>query len=329
MLKRLIQAGSLAAVTALAAAGLGTQAQAGTVRVALGDVVSAENLAFIVALERAKDRGVDYELTSFSKEDLAIQAIINGQADIGVGTPYAVIQRSKVPLRLIFQMSRLIFFPVASNKYQTWQELDGEPFTFHSRGSGTEALGNVIAKREGISFGERSYVPGSGNRIIAMMKGQIDATIIDLANKNKLMEMAGDKFHVLPGLDTPVTDEAVFASQTWIENNRADVDIVVEELLKLWQEMAKNPAVVEEERAKRNLLADQPQEVKDEVVPYYTEAIEAGVYHPSGGSAKAARADLDFYTDAGQLQGPASDLKVEDFWALGPLEDAKKKLGVM
>lgn len=63
------------------------QARAETVRVALGDVVSVETLAFIVALERAKDRGLDYELTSFSKEELAIQAIINGQADVGVGTP--------------------------------------------------------------------------------------------------------------------------------------------------------------------------------------------------------------------------------------------------
>ena len=65
------------------------------VRVALGDVVSVETLAFVIAMERAKDRGVDYEITSFAKEELAIQAMINGQADIGVGTPYSVIQKSK------------------------------------------------------------------------------------------------------------------------------------------------------------------------------------------------------------------------------------------
>src|SRR3546814_10594972 len=59
---------------------------ADTVRVALGDVVSVETLAFLVAIERAKDRGVEYEMTSFSKEELAIQSIVNGQADLGVGT---------------------------------------------------------------------------------------------------------------------------------------------------------------------------------------------------------------------------------------------------
>lgn len=110
-----------------------------------------------------------------------------------------MIQKTKVPLRNIFQMSRLVFFPVASIEYATWQDLDGEPFTFHARGTGTEAIGTIIAEREGIEFGERSYVPGSENRIVGMMNGQINATIVDLANKNILMEKAGDRFHVLPG----------------------------------------------------------------------------------------------------------------------------------
>lgn len=41
---------------------------------------------------------------------------------------------------------------------------------------------------EGIEFGERSYVPGSENRIVAMINGQANATIADLSNKNILME---------------------------------------------------------------------------------------------------------------------------------------------
>ena len=81
------------------------------VRVALGDVVSVETLAFVIALERAKERGVDYELTSFAEEELAIQAVVSGQADIGVGTPYSIIQKTKVPLRALFQMSHAGVLP--------------------------------------------------------------------------------------------------------------------------------------------------------------------------------------------------------------------------
>jgi NitT/TauT family transport system substrate-binding protein len=293
------------------------------VRVALGDVVSVETLAFVIALERAKEKGLDYELTSFAEEELAIQALVSGQADIGVGTPYTIIQKAKVPLRAIFQMSTLVFFPVASNEYATWKDLDGQPFTFHARGTGTEAYGELVAKREGITFGQRSYVPGSENRIIAMMNGTINATIVDLANKNLLMEKAGDKFHVLPGLDQKVSDELVFASQTWLTEHKDSANLLVAELSNLWKEMNENPGIIEEERVKRNLLADQPAEILAEVTKFYTEATEAGVYDPTGGM-DAAKADFDFYVGAGQLEGPAESLKVEDFWDLEPLKAAAK-----
>ncbi len=211
-------------------------------RVALGDVVSVETLAFVVAMERAKDRGVDYELTSFAKEELAIQSMINGQSDLGVGTPYAVIQKSKLPLKNIYQMSRLVFFPVASNEYKTWKDMNGQPITFHARGTGTEAIGNIIAKREGIEFGERSYVPGSENRIIAMMNGQIKATVVDLANKNTA---DGEGRRPLPCAARRSTSRrATSWSSPATAGSRTiarQANIIVEELHKLWREMKADP----------------------------------------------------------------------------------------
>jgi NitT/TauT family transport system substrate-binding protein len=296
-------------------------------RVALGDVPSIENLELLIALDRAKDRGVDYELTAFSKEELAIQAIINQQMDIGVGTPYAVIQKSKIPLRIFYQLTKAVFFPVVANEYKTWKDLDGQPFTFHGRGSGTEAIGNIIAKREGIKFGQRSYVPGSENRIIAMMNGQIKATIVDLSNKNLLMSKAGDKFHVLPSVDDPVTDEALFADLTWLKDNKDTVDILMEELVRTRKEMIADPSIMEKEREKRNLLSDLPKEILAEVNPYFKEAVAGGQFDPEGGL-NAAKADFDFYVEAGQMQGPADSLKVEDYWDLEPLKAALKKVGM-
>lgn len=297
------------------------------VRIAMGDVISTETLAFLIAMERAKERGLEYETTSFSKEELAIQAVIGGQADIGMGTPYAVIQKVKVPLRMIFQINRLVFFPVVANSYETWQDLDGEPFTFHARGTGTEAIGNILAKQNGIEYGQRSYVPGSENRIVAMMNGQIKASIVDLSNKNLLMARAGDRFHVLPGVDAPASDETVFGRLDWMTENREQVDILVEELLRTWRQMSADPAWIEEERKRRGLLEDLPPEIVGEVADYYTEGVKEGVFGPDGGGPDDVRADLDFYVEAGQLEGPAEDLKVEDFWYLEPLRAAQAKLG--
>lgn len=317
-----------AALIAAPALVLATAVAAQTkVRVALGDVLSTETLSMVIALERAKEKGVDYQVTHFAKEDLAIQAVINGQADVGVGTPYTVMQKSKAPLRIVFQATRLVFFAVADKQYKNWKDLNGQPFTFHARGTGTEAIGNIIAKREGIQFGDRSYVPGSENRIIAMMKGQIKASIVDLANKNVLMEKAGDKFHVLPGVSVPASDETVFVRTDWADKNGAQVDVIVGEFLKLWREMAANPAIIEQERAKRKLMADQPKEILDKITSFYTTAIKEGIYDPTGGGPEAAKVDFEFYSEAGQMQGPASELKVEDYWLMAPLEKARKALG--
>ena len=296
------------------------------IRIAFGDVLSTETVSMVIALERAKEKGVDYEITFLAKEELAIQAVINGQADLGIGTPYSVIQKSKAPLRILFQGTRLVFFPVVDKSYKSWKDLNGQPFTFHARGTGTEAIGNIIAKREGIQFGDRSYVPGSENRIIAMMKGQMKATIVDLANKNTLMEKAGDRFHVLPGVASPASDETLFGNVNWIKENEKQVDIIVTEFLRLWTEMNADPTVVEKERVKRNLMADQPKEVLAGVSKFYTTATKEGIYAPAGGSADVAKSDFDFYVEAGQMQGPVAGLKVEDFWYLPPLDKARKTL---
>ena len=62
-------------------------AQADTIRIALAETPSDEVAAFFVALDRAKANGLDYEWTAFSDEELAIQAVLSGQMDIGFGTP--------------------------------------------------------------------------------------------------------------------------------------------------------------------------------------------------------------------------------------------------
>jgi NitT/TauT family transport system substrate-binding protein len=82
--------------------------------------------------------------------------------------------------------------------------------------------------------------------------------------------------------------------------------------------------VIERERAKRKLMADQPKEVLAKVTSFYTTSTKEGIYAPGGGSADVAKSDFEFYVEAGQMQGPAASLKIEDFWYLAPLERAHK-----
>ncbi len=304
--------------------GLGSDANAAKIRIALAETPSDELAAFFVALDRAKANGLDYEWTAFADEELAIQAILSGQMDIGFGTPYSAMQKAKAPVRIIFQLSKLKFFPVSSQKYSKLEDLDGEPILLHSRGGGTDSIANVIEDKLGIKFGKRSYVPGSANRIVALVAGQADATIVDLSNKNKLVRNHGSKFNVLTMFDVDASDEALFANLNWIKANAKDVDIFVKALLSVYQDMAKDPTIIRRETNPDGPIGQLPKEVLAELDGFYTEAVAGGLYDPNGGGEIAARADMEWYHKAGHLTGKLSDLKIDDFWYMKPLNDAVK-----
>ncbi|MEM9027379.1 MAG: ABC transporter substrate-binding protein, partial [Pseudomonadota bacterium] len=156
----------------------------GSMTVAFGDVPGGEMTNFMVAVARAKERGVKVKTVFLKSEDLAAQAVVSGDADIGVGTPYALIQRVKAPIRMFYQLSMLRFYPVVNcEKYKTWKDLNGANVAVHGRGSGTEAIMQWMAKKNGVKFSSVSYVPGSGVRAGALLQGRIDVSIVDYERK--------------------------------------------------------------------------------------------------------------------------------------------------
>ncbi|MDP3263445.1 MAG: ABC transporter substrate-binding protein [Tabrizicola sp.] len=299
-------------------------AQAETIRIALAEPPSDEMAAFFVALDRAKANGLDYEWTAFAEEELAIQAVLSGDMDIAFGTPYAAMQRSKAPVRIIFQLSKLVFFPVTTKEFATLKDLDGQPIMLHSRGGGTDSIANVIETKEGIKFGERSYVPGSGNRVAAMLAGQANATILDLSNRNKIIAEAGDRFNSLPMFEVKASDEALFANLDWIKENEEAVNILVKALHSTWTDMAKDPTIISRETNPDGPIGQLPAEVLAELDGFYTEAVAGGLYDPNGGGREAAKADMEWYVEAGQLEGDPATLNLDDFWYFAPLDAAMK-----
>src|SRR5512147_2451559 len=104
------------------------------IRYALGDVISIDELPLLIAVDHAKARGVDVEVTAFKSEEVATQAVINGQADVGQGTPYAALQKVSIPIRFFYQLFALQFFPIVNKEfYKSWKDLDGQDIAVHAR----------------------------------------------------------------------------------------------------------------------------------------------------------------------------------------------------
>jgi NitT/TauT family transport system substrate-binding protein len=300
---------------------------AGPIRVGLGDIEGVESAALLIALERVRKRGTEVELIELADEDLANQAVVGGKADVGLGAPYGVIEGSGAPLRIVCQLQRLRFFPVVDKAtYPDWQSLDGETFTVHSRGSTTEAYAHIIEEEEGIKFGKISYVPGAEVRAQALLRGNIKAALVDIPNKNFVTSEEPDKFQVLEAPESGASDEVLFGNTEWMNANKESVQVLLEELLTTYRSIVEDPQFVQKERERLGLLEDLPPELDKELVPYYEQAAEEGLFPEDCGGEAAAKEDFEFYSSAGQLKGDPAELKVEDFWSLSELETAVKSV---
>jgi NitT/TauT family transport system substrate-binding protein len=230
-----------------------------------------------------------------------------------------------VPIRFFYQLSTLQFFPVvAKDSYKSWKDLDGQEIALQGRGSGTEAIMLLAAKQHGIKYKSVSYVPGSQVRALALLKGNIKATILDAPNKNRVMKEAPDKFIVLPLGNLKASDEALFATREFLDKNQAGVAIFVEELIRVNRQINANPKSVLEQRKKLGLLKDLPAKMEDEILPYFEEGVQNGIFPNDGGGQSAAKNDLEFYALSGALKG--ENLKADDFWHLAPLKAALAKV---
>lgn len=314
----------MAAMALLPAAGHA----AGKARVAFGDIASVETLHLQAAFARAQEKGVDLEVTYLKSEDIASQAVVGGQADIGVGAPYSLIQKVKAPIRMFVQLSTLRFYPIVNAEaYKTWKDLDGQEVAVHARGSGTEAIMRLMEQREGIKFSNVSYVPGAEVRAGALLQGTIKASIVDAPNRRMLEEKAPGKFIVLPLEGINATDEALFANTDFLAREPQAVETLLTEIVQTWREVAASPERIVELRKQYNLLPDLPAEMEETILPYFQELAAAGALPLNGGGAEAVKDDFAFFSLAGQLQGDPASLEPGDFWATGPLDAVLDRIG--
>ena len=318
-------------ITILSLSSLSAVAQdKGSMTVAFGDVPGGEMVNFMIGVARAKERGVKVEATYLQSEDLAAQAIVSGQADIGVGTPYALIQKVNAPIRMFYQLSMLRFYPVVNGaKYKKWEDLDGADVAVHGRGSGTEAIMQLMAKENGIKYKSVSYVPGSGVRAGALLQGRINASIVDYERSRLLERKAPGKFVFLPLPDIKATDEALYANREWLQTEKVAVSILVEELIKTWREINADPSKIVTLRNKYNVLPNIEKVEVDELEDSFAQGVSINLYPANGGSAESVKQDFKFFTTSGSLKGDPAKLKVEDYWYLEPVNEASKKLGKM
>jgi NitT/TauT family transport system substrate-binding protein len=116
----------------------------------------------------------------------------------------------------------------------------------------------------------------------------------------------------------------LFGNLDWIQDNEKDVAIFINALVSTWQDMHDDPTIIRRETNPDGPIGQLPAEILAELDGFYADAVAGGLYDPNGGGRKAAKADMEWYSSAGQLDGTPETLNIEDFWYLAPLDAAMK-----
>jgi NitT/TauT family transport system substrate-binding protein len=284
----------------------------------VGDVPS------LLAWEQLKTQKIEVVPTFFPKTDLAVQAVVAGEADIGSAAGIAVIKavESGMNLRIIGEQVRNEWQLVTPVSFKDPKQLDGKRVGYHAPVTVTEALVKWMAQHYKITP-NWMIIPGSDVRAEALMRGQLDATPAEIGDVLNILKAKPGQFHVLISyakIFPQLIGSMYFARADYVQKNSAIVESVLEAILRAHRNAEERPASVKENALR--LLPETKPELIDAIASTYR---ELRIWDVNGGAGKErGDASIKFFEEAGLLKKNA--VSFNQSFETGPLDRVLKKI---
>jgi NitT/TauT family transport system substrate-binding protein len=304
----------------------GGQAQAqNKVRFAYPSSADMGDIPSLLAWEQLKKQGVDVVPTFFPKTDLAVQAVVAGEADIGSAAGIAVIKavESGMNLRIVGEQVRNEWQLVTPASLKDPKQLDGKRVGYHAPITVTEALVKWMAQHYKISP-KWMIIPGSEVRAEALMRGQLDATPAEIGDVLNILSAKPGQFHVMISYAKSfpqLIGSMYFARADYLQKNAATVERVLEAILRAHRNAEERPASVRENALR--LLPETKPGLVDAIANTYK---ELRIWDINGGADKErGEASIKFFEESGLLKKGSVSFKQS--FETGPLDRILKKIG--
>jgi NitT/TauT family transport system substrate-binding protein len=295
------------------------------IRVAYPSSADVGDIPSLLAWEQLKGQGIEVVPKFFPKTDLAVQAVVAGEADIGSAAGIAVVKavESGMNLRIIAEQVRNEWQLVTPVSLKEPKQLDGKRVGYHAPITVTEALVKWMANHYKITP-NWMIIPGSDVRAEALMRGQLDATPAEIADVLNILQSKPGQFHVLISyakIFPQLIGSMYFARADYVQKNAATVETVLEAILKTHRLAEERPGLVKENASR--LLPETKADLIDAVSATYK---ELRIWDVNGGASKdRGEASIKFFEEAGLLKKDA--VKFEQAFDTGPLDKVLKKIG--
>jgi NitT/TauT family transport system substrate-binding protein len=285
----------------------------------MGDIPS------LLAWEQLKKQGIEVIPTFFPKTELAVQAVVAGEADLGTAAGIAVVKavESGMNLRIVGEQVRNEWQLVTPVSFKDPKQLDGKRVGYHGPITVTEALVKWMANHYKITP-NWMIIPGSDVRAEAIMRGQLDATPAEIGDVLNILQAKPGQFHVLISyakIFPQLIGSMYFARADYAQNNSALIESVLEAILNAHRAIEERPGLVKENAVR--LLPETKPELIDTIAATYR---ELRIWDVNGGASKdRGEASIKFFEESGLLKkGAVSYAQAFD---TGPLDRVLKKIG--
>jgi NitT/TauT family transport system substrate-binding protein len=285
----------------------------------MGDIPS------LLAWEQLKKQGIEVIPTFFPKTDLAVHAVVAGEADIGSAAGIAVIKavESGMNLRIIGEQVRNEWQLVTPVSLKDPKQLDGKRVGYHAPITVTEALVKWMANHYKITP-TWMIIPGSDVRAEALMRGQLDATPAEIGDVLNILQAKPGQFHILISyakVFPQLIGSMYFARADYVQKNAATVESVLEAILNAHRSAEERPGLIKENALR--LLPETKPALIDATAATYK---ELRIWDVNGGADKErGEASLKFFEEAGLLKKGA--VSFQQAFDNGPLDRVLKKIG--
>ncbi len=285
----------------------------------MGDVPS------LLAWEQLKKQGIEVVPTFFPKTDLAVQAVVAGEADIGSAAGIAVVKavESGMNIRVIGEQVRNEWQLVTPVSLKDPKQLDGKRVGYHAPITVNEALVKWMAQHYKITP-NWMIIPGSEVRAEALMRGQLDATPAEIGDVLNILNAKPGQFHVMISYAKTfpqLIGSMYFARADYVQKNGAIVESVLEAILRAHRNAEERPASVRENALR--LLPETKPELVDAIAGTYR---ELKIWDVNGGAGRErGDASIKFFEESGLLKKNAVTFKQS--FETGPLDKVLKKIG--
>jgi NitT/TauT family transport system substrate-binding protein len=294
----------------------------------LATVTRVVNVPMLVGLRLLeREDGIKVTVKDLRSPEAVMLAVIDGQGQAGTGfAPFYPAIEKNAPVRGVMELSRPEFVVMAKKEIANVKALHGVRLASHSPKATTQSLLEFYLKSQPGVQPNVVFIPeGSPARAEALLRGAVDAAAFDLTAAQVVEERAPGKFHILIDFtDQPVSSSSLVVNNDFARKRPEVVQKLVRRLLQSYREGARDPKFWVRERG------DALKEVDDARLERQLRAL-VKIFDLNGGLARmtgpGAAENLAFQVATGNLSGPASKWRPEQFFDTAPLEAVLKDIG--